>query len=142
MDRLREFVLENGVRGACTCGLCCDAPPDPKKQQPDGHTVNLTFFKVALRTHGDSSVLSEQMKELVEDEVPALLDGKEHSYIQIGADIGDQGLALTLIGVGHLLGLWAALSPDTLLPEAPEGLKKQMAASGMVSLMTPKRGKK
>ena len=126
---LHEYVLANTTRGACTCGKCADAPDNPKGKQPIGHTVNLTFFKVAA-TGGDK----EEFLSLVRCEHPEWLDGKEHSYFTVGADVGDQGLALMTIGLGHLLGAWEALSPDTMLAFLPEALKQQMAGQGLVSL--------
>lgn len=126
---LVDYVLKYAVRGACTCGRCFDAPDDPTTKQPAGHTVNLTFFKVAKRG-GDK----EEFLDLVRKEHPDWLDGKEHSYIQVGAEIGDQGIALMTIGFGHLLGAWKALSPDTIMPFEEDDLKQRMAGMGMVSL--------
>jgi len=127
--KLCDYVLTHTKRGACTCGKCFDAPENPKQNQPDGHTVNLTFFKIAAE-----SANKDEFLFLVQKEHPEWLDGEEHSYFQIGADMGDQGIALMTIGLGHLLGVWKALSPDTLMPSLPEDLKLQMAGAGMVSL--------
>lgn len=126
---LVDYVLAHSIRGTCTCGKCCDAPKNPKEKQPNGHTVNLTFFKVAAKGGEKDEFIS-----LVKKEHPGYLDGKEHSYLQIGGDMGDQGIALMTIGLGHLLGVWKAMSPDTVMPFLPEGLKQQMAGRGMVSL--------
>ena len=126
---LANYVWAHAVRGACTCGKCFDAPENPEEKQPIGHTVNLTFFKVASRGGNRDEFLS-----LVQKEYPDWLDGKEHSYLQVGGDMGDQGIALMTIGLGHLLGVWKALTPDTLMSFLPEDLKQQMAGQGMVSL--------
>ena len=48
--------------------------------------------------------------------------------------MGDQGIGLMTIGLGHLLDVWKALSPDTIMPSMPEDLKQQMAGRGLVSL--------
>ena len=133
MNKLGEYVINHTIRGACTCGKCCDAPEKPETKQPEGHTVNLTFFKVSAKG-GDK----EEFLSLVQQEYPQWLDGKEHSYIEIGGDMGDQGIALLTIGLGHLLGVWKALSPDTTLPQLPEDLKQQMAGMGMISLQKRK----
>jgi hypothetical protein len=103
---LADYVLAHSIRGACTCGKCLDAPDDPKEKQPHRHTVDLTFFKVAANG-GDK----EEFLSLVKQEYPHWLDGTEHSYLQVGADMGDQGIALMTIGLGDLLGVWRALSP-------------------------------
>lgn len=126
---LRQYVLDHAERGACTCGKCFDAPANPEGIQPVGHTVNLSFFEVAAK--GGSK---EEFLSLVQKEHPAFLDGKEHSYIEVGGEMGDQGLALMTIGLGHLLGAWRALTPDTLMPFLPQDLKMKMAGSGMISL--------
>jgi len=126
---LSNYVLAHVERGACTCGKCFDAPENPKEKQPNGHTVNLTFFHVAANGGDKDEFLS-----LVRKEHPDWLDGKEHSYLQVGADMGDQGIALMTIGFGHLLGAWKALSPDTMMSFLPEDLKQEMAGRGMVSL--------
>lgn len=129
--KLVEYVLAHALRGACTCGKCIDAPPAPELNQPGGHTVDLTFFKVAA--NGGSK---EELLALVEQEFPHWLDGKEHSYIELGAELGDQGLALETIGLGHLLGLWTALSPDTMMPFLPAETKQMMAGNGLVALQS------
>ncbi len=126
---LSDYVSEHAERGACTCGKCCDAPENPGEKQPQGHTVNLTFFEVAAKGGDKDEFLS-----LVRAEHAGWLDGKEHSYLQVGGDMGDQGIALMTIGLGHLLGAWKAMSPDTLMPFLPPDLKQQMAGQGMVSL--------
>jgi len=129
---LADFVLDHTERGACTCGKCLDAPKNPKEKQPTGHTVNLTFFKVATKDVGESS--KDEFFSLVQLEYPNWLDGKEHNYLEVGADMGEQGIGLMTIGLGHLLGVWAALTPDTMMPFMPEDLKQQMAGRGFVSL--------
>ena len=126
---LVDYVMKHTERGSCTCGRCFDASYNPEVKQPAGHTVNLTFFKVAA-IGGDK----DEFLSLVQQEYSRWLDGKEHNYMEVGADMGDQGIALMTIGLGHLLGAWKALTPDTIMPFLPEDLKKQMAGQGMVSL--------
>jgi hypothetical protein len=128
MGLLAEYVMANAVRGDCTCGKCIDAPANP--QQPNGHTVDMTFFKVAAKEGADA----QSLRALVEAEFPHWLDGAEHNYLQVGADIGDQGIAIMCIGLGHLLGLWQALTPETVVPFLPADLKQQMAGQGFITL--------
>ncbi len=132
----QEYVAAMAQRGACTCGRCCDAPKNPEEEQPAGHTIDLTFFKVAA--HPDAR--KEVLKELTREEFPQYFDGKEHNYLEIGADLGDQGLALMFIGLGHLLGCWKALCPETIMPSLSQEMKTQMAGAGMVSLMIDEKG--
>jgi len=125
---LAEFVLKHAERGNCTCGRCIDAPANPK--QPGGHTINLSFFKVAAKENPDK----DEMLDLVKKEFPQWLNGAEHSYLEVGGDMGDQGLAIMTIGLGHLLGIWECLCPETIMPFLPPKMKQQMAERGLVCL--------
>ena len=131
---LHEFVAKHAVRGACQCGKCFDAPPNPETQQPAGHTADLTFFKVAAQGEPDPA----EFKRLVEAENPHWLDGKEHSYLETGGDMGDQGIALMTMGLGDVLGVWKVLSPATLGIDG--ALAQQMAGMGMVSIVPRAHG--
>jgi hypothetical protein len=52
------------------------------------------------------------------------------SYIEIGAEIGDQGMAFQLFAVGKVLGFWGIISPVTL---GFEGEKARiLAGSGFI----------
>ena len=57
-------------------------------------------------------------------------DGKEHSYIEIGAWIGDQQMALRLMGLGELLGFWKVMHPRNMMPFLPVVMQNQMAGQG------------
>lgn len=48
MQELYDFIDRYAERGDCRCGHCIDAPADPK--QPQGHTADMVFFKVAAKT--------------------------------------------------------------------------------------------
>jgi len=126
---LYSYVNRNSIRGACNCGKCADAVSDPKLEQPKTHTVDLTFFKV-----GNVGATKEEFEKLVKEEFPNWLDGKEHSYLEVGGDLGDQGTALCCIGLGHILGLWKALSPETVFPFLDLNTKMNMAEKGLVCL--------
>ena len=124
--RLYEFVNTYSVRGACMCGKCVDALENPGAHQPDGHTVDLTFFKVGLNGKPDA----EQFRKLARPHIPI----RETSYITLGAEVGDQGFALQLMGLGHLLGVWRALSPETMFGGLlDDKLKREMAGKGLVT---------
>lgn len=72
-----------------------------------------------------------------------LFDGVEHSYIEIGAFLGDQGTALKLMAAGTQLGVWNLLSPLTMLPfldpSNPDDavLMMKMAGRGFVGIQCP-----
>lgn len=129
---LADYVMRYSERGACQCGRCADAPPNPADHQPIGHTADVMFFKVRAA----EGACTESMRALVECEAPACLDGREHGYIEIGALVGDQGLALQLMGLGALLGLWELMTPRSMLGRLgiDEASMMRMAGQGMVTI--------
>lgn len=141
MQELREFVLRHAERGTCRCGLCVDHPGEDK--QPEGHTVDMVFFEVSLKDAEEPEKLREQLRELVAAAKAGefcdldLLNASEHSYLQVGAWIGDQGLALMLMGLGHLLGLWQVMTPKML--GLPDDTVQMMVGMGMICLRPPAR---
>lgn len=139
MQELREFVSRHAERGTCRCGRCIDHPGEDK--QPEGHTVDMVFFEVSLKDVEDPAAAKEQLRSLVLANKAGefcdldLPSSAEHSYLQVGAWIGDQGMALTLMGLGHLLGLWQVMTPKML--GLPEDLVQLMVGQGMISIMPP-----
>ncbi len=127
-----DYVIGHIERGACKCGECFDAVKNPENKQPKGHAADLVFFKVKKVNNPNA----EEFRELVKKEFPNWLDGKEHSYLQTGGDIGDQGLALMAMGLGELLGIWELLTPENMIPFLDKQMKMQMAGAGYVSIKT------
>ena len=127
MSKLIDYVLSHTERGECICGKCCDSLGS---QQPDGHTVDLTFFKVKAINNADA----KEFLALINDGYSNLLDGKEYNYLTLGGILGSQEAALMTIGLGHLLGIWSALTPEIMMPFLSKDLKLQMARCGMVAL--------
>lgn len=134
--KLHEYILANCERGACQCGKCADAPEHPEQHQPTGHTADLVFFNVRAKDGASAETLRALVKEHRGDFCDCdLFDGNEHSYLEVGGWIGDQGVALMLMGLGSLLGLWKLLTPRTVLGASiPDDLAKQMAGAGYVSV--------
>lgn len=128
--KLWQYVGEHTNRGECKCGRCIDGKDDPK--QPFGHTADLVFFEVTKTEDADVDTFAN----LVEAEFPHWLDGNEHSYIEMGADIGDQGMALSAMGLGTLLGLWDLLSPKGI--GISDAMALQMAGMGALSIQVMK----
>lgn len=130
-QNLVAFVHRYAIRGSCRCGTCADAKAGPEQlDMLKDHVVDLTFFKVSA----DEEAKADEMRELVKAEALEYLDGREHSYLEVGADVDDQGTALMLIGLGHVLGVWKALCPETLMPFLDAETKNMMASRGMISL--------
>lgn len=131
---LHHYVSDAVARGACMCGKCADAPEHPELLQPKDseHTADLVFFKVCLRSTGHPT--KEKFLQLVTDEFPHWLDGKEHSYLEMGANIGDQGMALMTMGLGKILGAWDLLTPKSVLGDIPNDMAMMMAGRGMITI--------
>lgn len=113
---------------------------DPN-DQPEGHTANLVFFEVALKDADDREAIKTEFERLVREQKPVfgepvdLFDGDEHSYIELGGWIGDQGLALMTMGAGQILGSWDLLTPLNVLKlPADDPLTQQIAGMGMVTV--------
>ena len=141
MGDLAKYVIEHSIRGICTCGKC-NAPV--KKFQPDGHTVDLHFFKVALKNSqdladADKAIIRKNFIQLMKSHKGIynginILDGKEYNFIDIGRWIGDQSLALMLMGMGEILGVWKVATPDRLAPDFSEETRNMLAGAGYISI--------
>lgn len=106
-------------------------------EKKDESMANVEFFNVSLKNNPDKDVLIKHISEHkgVFCDID-ILDGKEHNYIDIRGWIGDQGLALRLMGLGKLLDLWYLLTPTAMGFTGNVG--KQMAEIWMISIIVPK----
>lgn len=101
----------------------------------DGRTlegfIDLGFFQVTIEdAEGKPQLTAEEFLpvlraafeqktgEFADMDLEGFLQGP--SYITLGAWLGDQGVAIALIGVGALLELWDVASPETLGITGPE----------------------
>ncbi len=100
-------------------------------EKAGSNDINLTFFGV--RKIGEPSV--EKFKELASPIKEILNKTKEDvSYIKLGPIFDSQEKALQTMGLGHLMGEWEVLSPDTLMEFAPKGFKNHLAGQGLVTI--------
>jgi hypothetical protein len=141
MKPLIEYIRAHSLRSACSCGRCLTensgTPPIPSS-----HTANLVFFKVALSQ--DSPPSAEALRKYITDHYQGVelpldpLDGRRHNYQQLGAWIGDQGLAMQLMGMGALLDLWTLITPYTEFPELSTDTQRAttMAANGLLFIQS------
>ena len=106
----------------------------------------MVFFEVS-KSSGDGlpadpvklvRLLKENEKN-DDGDVLNMLDNQEHSFIEVGGWIGDQGLAMQLMGLGWLLGLWQCMTPKLIGVDGD--LAMQMAGMGYVSLIPHPPGK-
>lgn len=132
MTALIDLVVQHTLRGECRCGRCIDVIGRP---DPDGHTTDLVFFKVARK--GDLSIAefreasAAHQGEFNEVDV---FDGAEHGYMELGGWIGDQGLALQYMGLGVLLGVFKLFTPKMLMPWLDDETEMQIAGRGFVTV--------
>ncbi len=124
MYELVQYIIGHSARGECQCGHCIDKGPD---REAPKHSVNVHFFWVSAK----NDPTQEEFERLVIAHYPDLdrLSGGP-SYMELGGVLGDQGVALQFIGLGHLIGTWKAITPATLGIEGD--LANKMAGSGMV----------
>jgi len=131
MNELINYVMMHTQRGECQCGQCSDKGDKP---DPTGHTVDMVFFKVAPAngpTLEEFTAHTKAAKQGYWCEVDPF-DGKEHSYLELGAWIGDQGIAMLYMALGTSLGAFSLLSPALLGIGGTQAL--QMAGMGLLSI--------
>ena len=144
MSKILKYVLEHTERTACRCGKCIDckvvedSPWDVVKST-DYHSVNMYYFDVSVKgvpTAEEFTRLTKEWHGAFADMDP--LDGKEHSYMELGGWIGDQGCAMQYMALGKILGLWEVMHPGMILninDPAQKDIADQMAGAGMVSIL-------
>lgn len=130
---LNQYVADHTERGECRCGQCCDRGDAP---DPTGHTADLIFFPVSRRLQPTR----EEFERLTREHCGEFgdcdpLDGREHSYLELGGWLGDQGAALRYMGLGALLGVFRLMTPRTMLGgDTDEGVAMAMAQAGLVAV--------
>lgn len=138
MTPLVDYVINHTERGECNCGQCADRGDNP---DPDGHTVDLGFFKLAAKNNPDKDTfirLSEEHHGEFTSCIPT--DGGEHNYLELGGWIGDQGLAMQYMGLGVLLGVFNLISPAMLGIDRSDPLFMQMLGGGLLAVHTMEVG--
>jgi hypothetical protein len=94
----------------------------------DCHFISIGVDKAKAETHRSDFV---EMLAAYEKQSPGRLRGGP-SYIEVGAEIGDQTLAFGLFAVGEALDLWKVVTPARLGMQGP--LADQMAGRGFVMM--------
>jgi hypothetical protein len=101
--------------------------------------VDMVFFKAWIVGEITPSELMLMINSQKGYHAPLdLFDGVEHSYLEIGAWIGDQGLALKLMALGTHVGLWVLRTPLTELKGIDLDLALQMAGVGLITVQHTK----
>ncbi len=126
---LPEYIQQHV--NICACGKC--------EKEEGIKSTSVVFFEVFVRPTADADLL----RVLIADHKGEFgdcnpLDGKEHGFIELGAWLGSQELALALMGLGECLGLWTLLSPRKVLgKDLPALLEKVMAGTGLLTIQSP-----
>lgn len=136
MSNLVQYVADHTLRNACRCGKCID-PGNPDVHLLP-HTVNMYFFDVCAV----NNPLKEEFLHHIANHKGEFADMNplegEHSYIEVGGWIGDQGLGMQFMALGKMLGLWEIMHPGMILnvnDPKQKALADQMAGMGMVSIV-------
>ena len=118
-------------------GRLCECCAEKEAKDPTVKSADMIFFKVVAVKDPKADELRELIKNHQSEYGPIdLFDGKEHSYIEIGGFIGDQGAALLLMALGSILGLWKLMTPR-MLPGIPEDMVQSMAGIGYITIQSP-----
>jgi hypothetical protein len=132
MNELIAYISLHTARGECQCGKCCDKGPD---REAPKHSADVHFFWVSAK----NDPTKEELLALLKEHYPnydRLQKGP--SYIEIGAGLGDQGLALLLMGLGELVGLWKVMTPKCL--GATKEQAEQLAGMGHIMISGIREG--
>jgi hypothetical protein len=121
---LVDYVIAHTIQGPCQCGKCNDFNKDVNVRGD----VDLTLFKVDKK----GAPSKEKLKALCEAN-DLMATEVEVSYVALGNRMGNQGLALRLMALGHILGLWTVLSPNQVLPALQEEDRMRFCELGMIT---------
>jgi hypothetical protein len=94
----------------------------------------MVFFKVALKDNPNLEEFKRLTAEAKHGDFADVdpFDGKEHNYMELGAWVGDQGLAMLYMALGVRLGAFKLLSPALLGATGPQTL--MFAQMGLLAI--------
>lgn len=98
--------------------------------------VDMVFFKVEILGSPGLIALQDLVRSHQGEFGPCnVLDGEEHGYMELGGWVGDQGLALRMMALGQVLGLWKVHTPRSMFGNVlDEDKLMNMAGMGMISV--------
>lgn len=100
-------------------------------QDSDLAVVNLHFHD-AIVSKGKLEEYATELRQIISQWSFRSTLARGPSFIEVGAELGDQGAALQLFAAGQVLGLWKVITPEFLGFEGAEA--KNMAGRGMVMI--------
>lgn len=107
------------------------AMPHASEAKPDLEKVDVEFMVIGVNKAKAEEHRAELIDILKTYPNPDQLAGGP-SYIEVGAEIGDQGAAFQLFALGKILGLWSIITPATMGFTGEEA--RMMAGQGFVMM--------
>ncbi len=107
------------------------AMPHVDDALPEIEKVDLEFLVIGVNKAKAEAHKAELIEIMDTYPNPERLAGGP-SYIEVGAEIGDQGAAFQLFALGKVLGLWGVITPASLGITGDQAV--QMAGSGYIMM--------
>jgi hypothetical protein len=102
-----------------------------REEKPPG-SVDLILFNLTLKHAPDRRTLID----LIHKEAPKLLDGREHSLLEIEF-MKNREAALSLMGLGFALKVWFLKTPRNMMaPKMSDAIAMEMLEGGYVTVTT------
>jgi hypothetical protein len=108
-----------------------DAMPHESEALPSLELVDMELLTIGVDKAEAAKHKAELISILDTYPNPARLQGGP-SYIEVGAEIGDQGAAFQLFALGKVLDLWGIITPRTLGFSGDDA--KHMAGTGFIMI--------
>lgn len=127
--RKGEVVTEAKVGGVTVTTI--DAMPHVSGAQPHLELVDMELLTIGVDKAEAACRKDELIGILKTYPAPERL-AQGPSYIEVGAEIGDQGAAFQLFALGEVLKLWTIITPKTLGLTGAEAT--EMAGRGLIMI--------
>ena len=105
--------------------------PPLDAMREDLEKVDMHFFVVGVAKDEAEKYRQEIADWMRSNYTAEELQG-EIPYTALGGAIGDQGLAMRLMALGQVLGLWKVLTPEVM--GIPEPMASEMAGMGFITI--------
>jgi len=107
------------------------AMPHESEAHPDLERIDMELLTIGVDKAKAEDHKADLIAVLREYPKPERLAGGP-SYIEVGAEIGDQGAAFQLFALGKVLGLWDVITPAKLGITGEQA--RQMAGNGFIMM--------